>query len=81
MTPRKKKEPTFEAGMLELEALVNRLGSEELELEESVKLYEQGTALAAQLESLLAVQKKRMEMIDPDTAEIVPFEEKEHGIS
>ena len=80
-TTRKKKAVSFEAGMLELEALIERLHTEELPLEESIALYEQGTTLCAQLEELLAAQKKRIEIIDPDTAEIDVFEENENGVS
>lgn len=74
MAAKKKKPLSFEAGMQELDALVERLSSQELPLEEAIALYEQGTALHAQLEALLAQQKKRIEMIDPDTAEIEAFE-------
>ena len=80
MTARKKKTPSFEEGMRCLEALVEKLGNQELALEESIALYEQGTALAAQLEEQLAQQRRRIEMIDPDTAEIEPFEEREHDV-
>lgn len=81
MAGKKKKELSFEEGMALLEEMVERLGSSELALEESIALYEQGTALAAQLEALLASQKKRIEMIDPDTAEIEAFEGNENGVS
>ena len=74
MAAKKKKTLSFEVGMQELDALVEKLSSSELPLEESIALYEQGTALHAQLEALLAQQKKRIEMIDPDTAEIEAFE-------
>ena len=74
MAVKKKKPLSFEEGMQELDALVEKLSSSELPLEEAIALYEQGTALHAQLESLLAQQKKRIEMIDPDTAEIEVFE-------
>lgn len=74
MAAKKKKPLSFEAGMQELESLVEKLSSGELALEESIALYEQGTALHAQLQELLASQKKRIEMIDPDTAEIEAFE-------
>lgn len=74
MAAKKKKELSFEEGMLALEKMVERLGGSELVLEESIALYEQGTALAARLEAMLAEQKKRIEMIDPDTAEIHAFE-------
>ena len=74
MAAKKKKVRSFEEGMQELDALVEKLSSSELPLEEAIALYEQGTALHAQLEALLAQQKKRIEMIDPDTAEIEAFE-------
>lgn len=74
MAAKKKKLLSFETGMQELDALVERLSSSELPLEEAIALYEQGTQLHAQLEELLAKQKKRIEMIDPDTAEIEAFE-------
>ena len=74
MAAKKKKLRSFEEGMQELDALVEKLSSSELPLEEAIALYEQGTALHAQLEELLRQQKKRIEMIDPDTAEIEAFE-------
>ena len=74
MAAKKKKPLSFEAGMQELDELVEKLSSGELPLEEAIALYEQGTALHAQLEEMLARSKKRIEMIDPDTAEIEVFE-------
>ena len=74
MAAKKKKPLSFEAGLQELEALVEKLSAGELPLDEAIALYEQGTALHAQLEELLVHQKKRIEMIDPDTAEIEAFE-------
>lgn len=81
MTAKKKKNPSFEEGMRELETLVERLSGEELTLDESIALYEQGRTLAAQLQEQLDQQKKRIEMIDPDTAEIEAFEEHANGVS
>ena len=80
MAAKKKKMRSFEEGMQELDALVEKLSSSELPLEEAISLYEQGTALHAQLEALLAQQKKRIEMIDPDTAEIEAFEGNEKDV-
>lgn len=81
MAAKKKKNPSFEEGMRALGGLVDQLSGEELALEESIALYEQGRALAAELEQMLAQQKKRIEMINPDTAEIKAFEEQENGVS
>ena len=69
---------TFETGMQELEALVDRLSGSELPLDEAIALYEQGKMLAKELESQLSAQQKRIEMIDPDTGEIEPFGEREN---
>lgn len=81
MAVKKKKALSFEEGMQELTALVEKLSGSELPLEESIALYEQGVTLHAQLEALLAQQKKRIETIDPDTAEIEAFEGNENGVS
>ena len=66
---------TFEAGMSELEALT------EMTLDETIKTYEKGMALAAQLKQQLADCSRRIEQIDPETAEITPLEEKSNGLS
>ena len=44
MAVKKKKPLSFEAGMQELDALVEKLSSTELPLEEAISVYEQGTA-------------------------------------
>ena len=69
---------TFEAGMGELETLTGRLAQGDMTLDETMKTYEKGMALAAQLRQQLADCRKRVEQIDLDTAEITPFEEKNH---
>ena len=75
------KKQTFEAGMSELEALTARLETGDMTLDETMKTYEKGVTLAAQLKRQLEDSWKRIEQIDPDTAEITPFEEKNHGLS
>ncbi len=45
---------TFEAGMSELEALTERLAEGDMTLDETIKTYEKGVALAAQLKQQLA---------------------------
>lgn len=75
------KKQTFEAGMSELEALTARLESGDMTLDETMKTYEKGVTLAAQLKRQLEDSRKRIEQIDPETAEITPFEEKNHGLS
>ena len=75
------KKQTFEAGMSELEALTARLEKGDMTLDETMKTYEKGVTLAAQLKRQLEDSRKRIEQIDPETAEITPFEEKNHGLS
>lgn len=75
------KKQTFEAGMSELEALTARLETGDMTLDETMKIYEKGVTLAAQLKRQLEDSRKRIEQIDPETAEITPFEEKNHGLS
>ena len=75
------KKQTFEAGMSELEALTARLDTGDMTLDETMKTYEKGVTLAAQLKRQLEDSRKRIEQIDPETAEITPFEEKNHGLS
>ena len=75
------KKQTFEAGMSELEALTARLETGDITLDETMKTYEKGVTLAAQLKRQLEDSRKRIEQIDPETAEITPFEEKNHGLS
>ena len=75
------KKQTFEAGMSELEALTARLETGDMTLDETMKPYEKGVTLAAQLKRQLEDSRKRIEQIDPETAEITPFEEKNHGLS
>jgi len=74
MAVKKKKTLSFEESMETLEALIGRLGGEELPLEESIALYEQGVALCAQLEEELAQKRRRIEQIDPETGEVEAFE-------
>ena len=75
------KKQAFEAGMSELEALTARLETGDMTLDETMKTYEKGVTLAAQLKRQLEDSRKRIEQIDPETAEITPFEEKNHGLS
>lgn len=47
------KKQTFEAGMSELEALTARLETGDMTLDETMKTYEKGVTLAAQLKRQL----------------------------
>ena len=74
MAAKKKTKLSYEQGMEALEALVSRLDEGKLSLEDSMKTYEEGTRLAAQLAQMLDEHKRRIEQIDPETGEIAPFE-------
>ena len=74
MTAKKKAKRSYEEGMQALEGLIARLSEGGLSLEESMKTYEEGVALAAELSGELDAYRRRIEQIDPQTAEITPFE-------
>lgn len=74
MTAKRKAKLTYEQGIEALEALTDRLAEGKLSLEESLKTYEEGIALAAQLTQMLEDHRRRIEQIDPATAEITPIE-------
>lgn len=80
MTTKKRPKVSFEDGMRELTQLVERMQSGELTLEAMMQTYEQGMVLAQQLDGVLAAHQKRIEQIDPNTAEITTFEESENGV-
>ena len=81
MAVKKKPKVSFENGMKELEMLVNGMQNGELSLEEMMESYEKGMELAEKLENMLLEHRRRIEQLDPDTAEITTFEVNENGVS
>jgi exodeoxyribonuclease VII small subunit len=65
--PAEKKPPieamTFEVALAELENIVSRLEQGEVDLEDSIALYERGTALKAHCEKKLKGAEARLEKI------------------
>ena len=55
---------SYEAAFQELEALVARMESGDLPLEESVKLYERGQQLAAHCQALLEDAELKIKLVD-----------------
>ena len=55
---------SYEAAYQELEALVARMESGELPLEESVKLYERGQRLSAHCQALLENAELKIKLVD-----------------
>jgi exodeoxyribonuclease VII small subunit len=56
-------EMSFEAALAELEDIVSRLEQGEVDLEDSIALYERGTALKAHCEKKLKGAAARLELI------------------
>jgi exodeoxyribonuclease VII small subunit len=56
-------ELSFEAALKELEAIVSRLEQGEVDLEDSIALYERGQALKAHCEKKLKLAETRLEKI------------------
>lgn len=81
MAAKKKPKVSYEAGMALLEEMVMKMQKGDMPLEETMSTYEEGMALAVHLEEILKTHRKRIEQIDPDTAEITTFEENDHGVS
>ena len=54
---------TFEAALKELESIVSRLEQGEVDLEDSIVLYERGQALKAHCEQKLKAAESRLEKI------------------
>jgi exodeoxyribonuclease VII small subunit len=54
---------SFEAALRELESIVGRLEQGEVDLEDSIALYERGTALKAHCEKKLKSAESRLETI------------------
>lgn len=81
MAAKKKPKVSFEEGMASLDELVLNMQKGDMPLEELMGAYEKGMALAAQLDTMLREHRRRIEQIDPNTAEITSFEENEHGVS
>ena len=54
---------SFEAALVELEDIVSRLEQGEVDLEDSIALYERGTALKAHCEKKLKGAESRLEKI------------------
>jgi exodeoxyribonuclease VII small subunit len=72
-TERSVEELTYEEALAELEEIVSALEGEQSQLEESIKLFERGQALAARSSVLLEAAELKVKQVAGD--EIIPFEE------
>lgn len=70
------KKMTYESGMEELTALTEKIESGEMTLEETLKAYEKGCALAEKLSALLQEGRCRVEKLEKDGSR-TPFDAEE----
>jgi len=70
-------EPGFDAILIRLRELVQRLESGELTLEQSLAVYEEGVQLARRAQQMLATAEKRVEILVSAAGGVqtVPFDE------
>lgn len=73
---RKKAAPDFEHSLAELQALVERLESGELSLEDSLTAFEQGIGLTRECQSALAQAEQKVQILLERDGELqqAPFE-------
>lgn len=74
---RAKRPPDFEKSLAELEALIERLESGDLPLEESLKAFERGVTLTRECQSALEAAQARVEILtrsQEGEARLTPFE-------
>jgi len=72
-TERPVEELSYEEALDELEGIVSALESEQKQLDESIKLFERGQALAAHCSVLLEAAELKIKQVAGD--EILPFED------
>jgi exodeoxyribonuclease VII small subunit len=69
----KSKEPSFEANLERLEAIVEQLETKEAPLEQALALYEEGVRLARSCQHRLEFARKRIEVLVKETGELKPL--------
>tara|TARA_Y100001947_G_C10114625_1_gene208629 strand:- start:138 stop:353 length:216 start_codon:yes stop_codon:yes gene_type:complete len=69
MSSNKDEELNFSQALQQLETLLAQLESGEIELEEAMELFEQGSALAERCREMLANAEQRLEELAPTEAE------------
>jgi exodeoxyribonuclease VII small subunit len=69
-------EPSFEEGLERLESIVRQLEEGELELEDSLALFEEGVALAQKLDQRLSHAETKVErLLRPDGSATAPLDD------
>jgi exodeoxyribonuclease VII small subunit len=72
-TTRGIEELSYEEALAELEKIVSALESEQSQLEEAIKLFERGQALAARCGALLEAAQLKVKQVAGD--DVIPFED------
>lgn len=77
MSKKQTEQPSFEQSLSELEALVERMESGELSLEESLGAFEQGIALTKSCQQALQAAEHKVEILTARTRDATtePFED------
>ena len=75
MASKKPENMSFEESLTELDTLVNQLENGDLDLEDALKKFERGIALARSSQTKLTEAEQRVEILlkDDDESEINPF--------
>ena len=74
-TEKSVEELSYEEALAELEGIVSTLEGEQSQLEEAIKLFERGQALAARCGVLLEAAELKVKQVAGDI--VIPFEEDE----
>ncbi len=72
-TPKPVEELSYEEALAELEQVVDSLEGEQSPLEEAMKLFERGQALAARCSALLESAQLKVQKLSDES--LIPFEE------
>ena len=72
-TPKNVEELTYEQALAELEEIVTALEAEQNQLDDAIKLFERGQALASRCSVLLEAAELKVKQVVGDV--ILPFEE------
>ncbi|MGO2342692.1 exodeoxyribonuclease VII small subunit [Vibrio litoralis] len=75
MASKKPENMSFEESLTELDTLVNQLENGDLDLEDALKKFERGIALARSSQTKLTEAEQRVEILlkDDDESELIPF--------
>ena len=75
MASKKEKELSFEQALEKLEEISDELRSEDISLEDSIEIFNKSVEYYNLCKAKLESAKQKIEMFDPETGEVIPFEE------